>query len=393
MLRRLFLLSLSLTLIACAPTATASVPALALPTSTLSPASTPTPTRRPTLTPPPTGTMTLERAFLPYTVPGLRARTYEHGKIENLGEVERTPDYTSYLIRYPSDGLNIYGLMQVPAQGKPPYPVIVMNHGFFSRSVYVSGDGTDRAAQFLNKRGYLTIASDYRSWGQSDLGPSLYYSGLAIDVVDLLQALDSIPEADVSRVGLWGHSMGGGVTMKVLTIIGDNAVLAGRVAPNASEGRIETTVRAAVLYSTVSADQSDVLARWGLGCFGDVIVGELQAGCNSSDVIPLDLPMSVINAYTASASDASMLESVSPIFYLRYVDVPVQIHYGANDGREYSGTPPEWSKKLYQALLDADKPAKLFGYDGEKHSFVGDAWFDFMNEVVRFFDANVKNAP
>ena len=57
-----------------------------------------------------------------------------------------------------------------------------MNHGFFSRNVYNSGDGTDRAAAFLAEHGYITLASDYRSWGDSDVGNSFFYSGLVIDV-------------------------------------------------------------------------------------------------------------------------------------------------------------------------------------------------------------------
>jgi dipeptidyl aminopeptidase/acylaminoacyl peptidase len=249
----------------------------------------------------------------------------------------------------------------------------VMNHGFFARTVYRSGDGTDRAAEFLNKRGYLTLSSDYRSWGQSDFGPSLFYSGLAIDVVNLISAIPSIKQADPKRVGLWGHSMGGGVTMKVLAI--------------------DKRVKAAVLYSTVSADQSEVLTRWGLGCFGDVISGESVVGCNSSDVVPLDLPAEVLDAYYNAATDPEVLRLISPIHHLEDVTAPVQIHYGTRDGEVFSGTPTEWSKKLYQAFLDAGKPAKLFGYEGERHSFIGDPWFQFMEECARFFDKYVKNAP
>ncbi len=325
------------------------------------------------MTPSPTATLTFAQAIHPYTVAGLRAHKFDSGEIKIIGLIHETDDYKSYFIEYPSDGLRITGVLNIPAQGKPPFPVIVMNHGFFARTVYRSGDGTDRAGEFLNKRGYITVSSDYRSWAQSDSGPSLYYSGLAIDVVNLIRAIASIPEADAGRVGMWGHSMGGGVTMKVLTM--------------------DAGVKAAVLYSTVSADAADVLARWGLGCFGDVSKGESLAGCNSSDVVPLDLPSELLNAYYASATDSAVLTEISPIFHLDLVTAPVQIHYGTRDGEVYSGTPPEWSKKLYQAFLDAGKPAKLFGYDEQKHSFIGDPWFKFMEECLAFFDENVKNAP
>jgi dipeptidyl aminopeptidase/acylaminoacyl peptidase len=284
--------------------------------------------------------------------------------------VAKTETYTRYSIRYASDGLNINGTMQIPASGRPPFPVIVMNHGYFNREEFHSGDGTDRAAEYLNRHGYLTLSSDYRSWGGSDIGPSIYYSGLAIDVVNLLGAVESISEADASRVGMWGHSMGGGVTMKVLML--------------------QTAVRAAVLYSTVSADDSDVLGRWGLGCIGDILAGEHQLGCNSSDVVPLDLPPDLIKAYYGSSMDPSILRETSPIFHLEHVSVPIEINYGTKDGKTLAGTPPEWSRKLFEALQAAGKPAELFGYDGEFHSFNGDNWIAMMERSAHFFDQFVK---
>jgi pimeloyl-ACP methyl ester carboxylesterase len=259
--------------------------------------------------------------------------------------------YTSYLIDYPSDGLTITGVMQIP-KGEGPFPVIVMNHGFFSRSVYNSGDGTDRSSAYLAQHGYITLAPDYRSWGDSDIGASFFYSGLVTDVINLINAIPSIPEADSERVGIWGHSMGGGVTMKVVTVIGGFDTPS---ATNASGYSTTVNVKAAVLYSTVSADDTDIINRWGMGCFGDIATGEQIIGCNSSDVIPIDLPMNVQDAYRFAATDSDMLKRIAPIYNLQYVDVPVQIHYGTEDGQYISGTPPEWSVKLTQALRDAGK--------------------------------------
>jgi dipeptidyl aminopeptidase/acylaminoacyl peptidase len=260
--------------------------------------------------------------------------------------------------------------MQIP-EGEGHFPVIILNHGFFSRSVYNSGDGTDRAAAFLAEHGYITISSDYRSWGRSDIGPSFFYSGLVIDVINLINAITSVEQADPDRIGLWGHSMGGGVTMKVLTV--------------------DSRVKAGVLYSPVSADFVDIIDRWGPGCFGDIGQGELIVGCNSSDVIPEDLPQNLQDTYRFAAADADTLKRVSPFYHLDYVVVPVQIHYGTNDGKYLTGTPPQWSVKLTQALRDAGKHAELYQYEGEGHSFIGQPWFDFMTRALRFFDKYVKN--
>jgi dipeptidyl aminopeptidase/acylaminoacyl peptidase len=248
-----------------------------------------------------------------------------------------------------------------------------MNHGFFSRGVYNSGDGTDRASAFLAEHGYITLASDYRSWGDSDVGNSFFYSGLVIDVINLMNAVPSIEQADPERIGMWGHSMGGGVTMKALTI--------------------DTRIKAAVLYSPVSADFVDIIDRWGPGCFGDSVQGELIVGCNSSDVIPEDLPQNLQDAYRFVASNEEELKKVSPFYHLDDVNIPIQIHYGTEDGKYLSGTPPQWSVKLTQGLRDAGKQVELYQYEGEGHSFIGQPWFDFMGRTLRFFDTYVKNQP
>lgn len=331
-----------------------------------------------TITPSPTQTSiptatTTPYPFLiyPYTIPGLREHHYQSGEIVLLATLAAELDYTRYYIRYPSDGLTITGILQIPT-GEGPFPVIVMNHGYFNREDFDSGSGSDRAAEFLVKRGYITIASDYRSWGGSDIGPSLFHTGLVVDVVNLMNALPSIPQADTSRIGMWGHSMGGGITTKILTI--------------------DPRVKAAVLYAPNSADDADLIARWGYGCIGDIPAGEVLETCNSGDVVPLSLPPELIEAYKDAAMDPAMMQWIAPIYHLDVVTAPIQIHIGTSDGDFIGSTPPEWAYKLNQALLDAGKNVELFKYEGERHSFIGDQWLIFMNRAAQFFDLYVKNS-
>ena len=331
-----------------------------------------TPSPVPTVRFTPSPTPTIEQLIFPYTIDGLRQHDFKGGSIHVRNILDETDTFTTYLIDYPSDGLTITGVMQIPV-GEGPFPVILMNHGFFSRSVYRSGDGTDRAAAFLAGHGYITLASDYRSWGDSDVGPSFFYSGLVIDVINMMNAIPSIEQADPQRIGMWGHSMGGGVTTKVIAV--------------------DERVKAAVLYSPVSADDADIIARWGMGCFGDIAQGELIVGCNSSDVIPEDLPQNMQAAYRFAASDADTLKKIAPFYNFDLINIPIQIHYGTDDGKFISGTPPQWSVKLTQGLRDAGRQVELLQYEGEGHSFIGQPWFDFMTRTLRFFDKHVKNIP
>jgi len=371
----------------------ACVPAPASPTAAIpSPKLTVITSVPPTLIPTPTSVPKTDELIFPFTIQGLREHEYKSGKITIVEKQLQTDLFTRYLIEYPSDDLTITGIMQIPNNGKEPFPVIVMNHGFFSRFAFASGDGTDRAAEFLNRRGYLTISSDYRSWGGSDTGPSLFYSGLVIDVINLLNAIPSIPEADYEQLGMWGHSMGGGVTFKVLTVF--PALFDSRVhspARGTFNGiDFDVHIKAAVFYSTVSADDADIIARWGPGCVGDIASGERLYGCNSSDILPLDLPPSLIAAYKEAARTPDLLEQVSAIQHLEYVTAPVQIHYGTRDGEYLNGTPPNWSIKAFEAFVEREKPVELYSYEGEGHSFLADQWWTFMERTARFFDLHVR---
>ena len=327
---------------------------------------TPRPTETPTQTP-----EAVSDLIFPYTIPGLRAHEYQSGTITILATILINDEFTRYYISYPSDGLSITGVLQIPA-GEGPFPVILMNHGYASRATYSSGDGTERASEYLVRRGYITIASDYRSWGGSDWGPSLFHTGLVVDVINLLNAIPSLPQADPDRIGMWGHSMGGGITTKILTI--------------------DPRVKAAVLYAPNSADDADLIFRWGYGCIGDIPLNEPLERCNAADVIPLSLPPELIQSYELAAGDPEKMQSIAPIHHLDQVSAPIQIHIGTADGDTLSSTPPEWSYKLNQALVDAGKQVELFRYEGERHSFIGDQWLIFMSRATAFFDQYVKNS-
>lgn len=58
------------------------------------------------------------------------------------------------------------------------------------------------AATYFNRQGYLTIAPDFRGWGESYSGLSPVHAALVADTPNLLESLPSLPQADAARVGL-----------------------------------------------------------------------------------------------------------------------------------------------------------------------------------------------
>lgn len=303
-------------------------------------------------------------ALEPFTIDAMRAREYPAGEIARLRVFQITDFYTQYFIEYMSDGLRLHGIMQIPP-GPGPFPVIILNHGYIRQADYWSGYETWEAAAYLNRNGYMTVAPDYRSWGDSEWDVSLFHGGLTVDVLNLISALESVPEADTSRVGMWGHSMGGGITMKAVVV----------------DDRID----AAVLYATNSADDADLVEYYGPGCLADRRAGRR---CNRGEVIPADIDKELYETYLNAAEDPEFLAKVSAWTYLDEIEIPVQIHIGTND----TVVPVAWSTKLYNALVAEGTAAEFYWYDGQDHTFRDEAWFEFIERVTVFFDAYVKNA-
>ncbi|HRV94204.1 MAG TPA: alpha/beta fold hydrolase [Anaerolineae bacterium] len=321
-----------------------------LPTSTATP--TPTATSTPTITPTPTHTPTptitptpTPHPMEPFTIEGLRERDYPGGTINIRSVLTTTATFTRYYIDYPSDNLTITGIMQIPP-GDGPFPVVLLNHGYIPQSRYWSGADTWRAAEYLNAHGYLTLSSDFRTWGQSDSGDNFFRTGLLLDALNLVGSVGSIPQADPNRIGMWGHSMGGGVTTKAITV--------------------DPRIKAAVLYAPVSAYDPEVIDRWGAG-------------------IRRETEERLVAAYADAVYSPTFLERTSPINYLEFVTAPVQIHIGTAD----TSTPPEWSANLNEALIKADREVEYFVYQGQGHAFEGESWRLFMERVTDFFDRHL----
>ncbi len=326
----------------------------------------PGPTQPPPATQTPTPT---PHPLFTFTIPGLRARTFEGGPIRVRSVLDQNEAFTLNYIEYPSDGLAITGLMHLPA-GEGPFPVLILLHGYFDRDNYFTGADTWQAAEFFSRRGYLVLAPDFRSWGESDTGLSLFHTGLVADVLSLINSLDSLPEADINNIGLWGHSMGGGIATKVLAVA-------------------DPRLKAAVLYAPNSADDADLIARWGAGC----LPGQSETAgdrCNPAEVIPPDTPQELIDAYQAAAADPEFLRQVAPLYHLEAITAPVQIHIGTADGQFLVETPPQWSEKLADALQAAGKEVEYYTYQDQGHAFTGESWTTFLTRALDFYDIHLK---
>ena len=284
--------------------------------------------------------------YAPYTIEALSSRNYGGGQLEIVETLGISESFTRYLITYPSDGLTIYGFMNVPNDGSI-FPIAILVHGYITPSEYSTIAYTTRYADDLARSGYFVIHPNLRNHGPSDQGPDEFRVGYAIDILNLIAVLKEqsrdpvgyLRRADASDINLWGHSMGGGIVLRTITVNNDPAI------------------RSAVLYGSMSGDETLNFERilfWSNGIDGQF---EIEA-------------------------PGAVLEAISPIFHLERIQAPISIHHSDSDDQ----VPPEWSADLCQKLLAINHPTECFSYAGLPHTFRGQGDALFMDRVTDFFN-------
>lgn len=327
---------------------------LGVPVSTATPLFTTTPV--PTATQSPTSTPTLVPTISPtpdpyfhWSIDYLRSRAYGGGQIEFLEVMEHNLYFTRYRMRYPSDGLNIYGFADIP-NDEEPHPIIIALHGYIDPAIYNTLDYTTHYADAIASAGYIVLHPNLRGYLPSDDGENLFRVGMAIDVLNLIalvrsqsgaRATDPLRTATPDRIGLWGHSMGGGISTRVLTVTDD--------------------VQAAILYAPMSGDEQknyEAIRQWS---------GQTRG------LEELSVP-------------AEVLTRISAMYHFQNIAAAVSIHHGMLDEL----VPLDWSVTTCDQLTSLGKDVECIYYEGMPHTFYASGNEEFIQNTVEFFNRYLK---
>ena len=356
----LSLVSLSLLMSACgttvaaspstpttAPTSTAS----ASPTATLIPTATQTSTPIPTATPIPH----------PLEISGMRARQYPGSDIVIEKELDPGANYKRYYVSYMSEGLKIYALMTLPNGEKPitGWPVIIFNHGYIPPDVYVTTERYIAYVDLIARSGYIVFRSDYRGHDRSEGEARGAYSNpdYTIDVLNAVASMKRHPDADPNRIGMWGHSMGGYITLRSMVITSD--------------------VKAGVIWAGVVGSYEDLLYNWRRG----------TSSSSDSQPRPGSWRATYTGLYGTPEENPAFWNSISANTYLSEISGPIQLHHGTAD----TDVPVEFSEKLFYQMLDARQYVELFTYDGDNHN-ISTNFSAAMQRTIEFFDRYVRQS-
>jgi dipeptidyl aminopeptidase/acylaminoacyl peptidase len=221
-------------------------------------------------------------------------------------------------------------------------------HGYIDPEIYTTVAYSTRYADSLARAGYLVIHPNLRNFPPSDEGPDPFRVGTATDTMNLMALVRAhggqpgpLEKADPSRIGLWGHSMGGGITLRVITV--------------------DPGVSAAVLYGSMSGDERTNYER--ILYWSDGERGEEELATPDED-----------------------LARISPIYHLERIEAAVSIHHSDTD----EVVPLAWSLDLCERLEELQKAVECFTYSGLPHTFRGEGDLLFMQQVAEFFDLNLK---
>jgi dienelactone hydrolase len=260
--------------------------------------------------------------------------------------------YKRYIITYRGDGLTISGVMNVP-DGKGPFPVLVLNHGYIDPDTYFPGQGMPREHDYLARHGYVVLHTDYRGHASSDNDRDVDYElrlPYAVDTINAVKAVKSskLPYLDKNRVGWLGRSMGGGVTLTALV---------------AQPGLVD----AAVIYASVSSLAAD---NW------------KQFYRPSEDRSRTNRRMA--RTYGLPDKSPEFWRAASARPYLDRVTEPLLVHHGTKDDT----CPIRWSEATVKTLGAAGKDVTFVKYRGEGHTF-DRQWRRSIERTTSFFDKHL----
>ena len=318
-----------------------------------------TPTAQPSSTPTAIPTSTPTPRPNPLSIEVMRQQSYPGSDLVIEQTLAPGSNYNRYIASYQSDGLKIYALLTVPHGPKPAsgWPVIVFNHGYIPPAEYRT---TERYVAYVDafaRSGYIVLKSDYRGHGSSEGVAVGGYNSPAYtdDVLNALASVKRYKDADLNRIGMWGHSMGGQLTLRALVITKD--------------------IKAAVIWAGVVAPYPNRFT-------GGRLLRQFQpapAGEGGDSGGPFGL-------FHPPAPNNPLWSAVSPNSYLSDISGPVQLQHSTTDPE----VPYSYSVTLNDELQQAGKTVEFYTYEGDDHNLSQNLSVA-LQRSVQFFDRYVKN--
>lgn len=295
----------------------------------------------------------------PMSIIALRNGIYPGSNITIVKELKRGSNYRRYYAYYLSEGLKIYALLTVP-DGEPPqggFPAIVFNHGYIPPDVYRTTERYIAYVDEIAKAGYIVFRIDYRGHDASEGEANGAYGepGYQIDVLNAVASIKKFQDVNPEKIGMWGHSMGGYLTLRTMVISRD--------------------VKVGVIWAGVVASYPEMMYNWRRTGSFTPSPSSRGAGWRTQ----------WLEEYGTPADNPTFWNSISATSYLADLSGPLQLHHGTAD----EDVPLEFSIRLAEQARAAGKIADLYTYDGDNHNISAN-FSTAMSRTIEFFDLYLK---
>lgn len=264
-----------------------------------------------------------------------------------------TPQVSVQSISWTSGAFQVQGWLLGPQKTEPgkTYPMVVQVHGGPAAAAsprYVAGgEQANPLIRELTAKGYYVFLPNPRgSYGQGqeftranrrDFGGG--------DLRDILAGVDAVQKAapvDGERLGIWGHSYGGFMTMWTVT----------------HSQRFKAAVAGAGIANWISYYGQNGIDQWMVPFFG-------------------------ATAY----DDPAVYRAASPIESIKAAKTPTMMYVGERDVE----TPAVQSQEFWHGLRAMNVPSALVIYEGEGHAIrKPDNQRDIRRRTIGWFDRYLK---
>ena len=267
----------------------------------------------------------------PMAIKRLRFRNYSGGNMTIQEELPNGSNYERYIASYRSEGLKINGLLTIPSSPMPEngYPALMFIHGYIPPDRYSTTESYPTYQGYPARQGFVTFKPDLRGHGESEGEPvSTHFSQeYVVDTMNAISALKEYEKTDPKKMVYWGHSNGGEIGLRILTISSD--------------------IKAAVFWAGVVGSYKDMLETY-------------------NEDIPFleDADHELIQQYGLPSEDPEFWNKIDPYSYLESISAPIQLHHGTED----ESVPVELSISLEEALEEENKTVEFYKYPGDDHN-------------------------